>query len=109
MAAPVPLGIVLGLLIGKPIGVLGAIAIMVRYGLAPRPKGTSWRQLIGLAVLCGIGFTMSLFIAGLAFGEGSAADLAAKIGILTGSVLSAIIGYAILARATRQPAVAKRA
>jgi NhaA family Na+:H+ antiporter len=97
--APVPLGVALGLLVGKQIGVLGAIAAMVRAGLAELPDGASWWQVWGLAILCGIGFTMSLFISALAFGEGSALDSAAKIGILSGSILSALAGYLLLARA----------
>ena len=100
--APVPLGVALGLLVGKQIGVFGAIAAMVRAGVAERPDGASWRQVWGLAVLCGIGFTMSLFISALAFGEGSALDSLAKIGILAGSILSALAGYLLLARAKVQ-------
>jgi NhaA family Na+:H+ antiporter len=94
--APVPLGVALGLLVGKQVGVFGAIAAMVRTGLAELPDGASWRQVWGLAILCGIGFTMSLFIAALAFGEGSALDTAAKIGILAGSIGSAGLGYLLL-------------
>ena len=99
--APVPLGIALGLVIGKPIGVFGAIFAMVRSGAAAMPAHSDWRQLFGLAVLCGIGFTMSLFIAGLAFGEGSAQDAIAKIGILTGTIIAASLGYLLLARSAR--------
>ncbi len=94
--APVPLGIALGLLLGKQLGVFGAIAVLVRAGVADAPLGSSWRQLWGLSLLCGIGFTMSLFIAGLAFGEGSPQDEAAKLGILGGSLLSALAGWLIL-------------
>ncbi|MEY2884123.1 MAG: hypothetical protein RL490_1847 [Pseudomonadota bacterium] len=96
--APVPLGIALGLLLGKQLGVFGAIAGLVRAGIADAPAGASWRQLWGLSVLCGIGFTMSLFIAALAFGEGTAQDMAAKLGILAGSILSALAGWLILSR-----------
>ena len=101
VVAPVPLGIALGLLIGKQVGVLGAIVTMVRAGWAELPDGASWRQVWGLAILCGIGFTMSLFIAALAFGEGTAQDSAAKIGILAGSILSALLGYLLLSRSNR--------
>lgn len=101
--APVPLGIALGLVIGKQLGVFGAIAALVGSGVADLPAGASWRQLWGLAVLCGIGFTMSLFIAALAFGEGSAQDGAAKLGILAGSIVSALAGYAILSGRKRRP------
>ncbi|MFZ4688101.1 MAG: Na+/H+ antiporter NhaA [Polymorphobacter sp.] len=99
--APVPLGIALGLLLGKPLGVFGAIALLVKTRLADAPVGANWRQLAGLSVLCGIGFTMSLFIAALAFGEGTPQDSAAKLGILGGSILSAIAGWLVLASARR--------
>ncbi|MGL4543287.1 MAG: Na+/H+ antiporter NhaA [Polymorphobacter sp.] len=98
MFAPVPLGIMLGLFVGKQLGIFGAIWMMVKLGLADMPAGASWRQIYGVAVLCGIGFTMSLFIAALAFGEGTAENDAAKIGILAGSLLSAFAGWALLAR-----------
>ncbi len=100
--APVPLGIALGLILGKQIGVFGAIAILVKTRLADAPANASWRQLWGLSILCGIGFTMSLFIAALAFGEGTAQDSAAKIGILGGSILSAFAGWLVLSRSKPQ-------
>jgi len=100
--APVPVGIGLGLLLGKQIGVFGAIAALVGSGVADLPVGASWRQLWGLSLLCGIGFTMSLFIAALAFGEASAADLGAKLGILAGSLLSALAGWLVLAGSRRR-------
>ncbi len=96
VVAPLPLGVGLGLMIGKQIGVFGTIAGLVAAGLADAPAHASWRQIWGLSMLCGIGFTMSLFIAALAFGDGTAQDLAAKIGILTGSILSALLGWLIL-------------
>ncbi len=102
--APVPVGVGLGLLLGKQIGVFGAIAALVRSGVAELPVGATWRQLWGLALLCGIGFTMSLFIAALAFGEGSAGDLGAKLGILAGSLLSALAGWLVLAGSRRRGA-----
>lgn len=94
--APVPLGVALGLLVGKQLGVFGAIATLVRLKIADRPAGADWRQIWGLSLLCGIGFTMSLFIAALAFGEGTPQDAAAKLGIIGGSILSAIIGWLVL-------------
>jgi NhaA family Na+:H+ antiporter len=97
--SPVPLGVALGLVLGKQIGVFGAIAALVRFRLADMPARASWRQIWGLSVLCGIGFTMSLFIAALAFGEGSPMNEVAKLGILAGSGLAALAGYAILVRA----------
>ena len=96
--APVPLGVALGLLIGKQLGVFGAIATLVRLNLADLPAGADWRQVWGLSLLCGIGFTMSLFIAALAFGEGTPQDAAAKLGILGGSILSALAGWLVLRR-----------
>ena len=98
---PVPLGIALGLFVGKQIGVFGAIAGLVHGGMVPLPEATSWRQIWGLAILCGIGFTMSLFIAALAFSNGGTQAADAKIGILGGSIVSAIVGYLVLARAPR--------
>jgi NhaA family Na+:H+ antiporter len=94
--APVPLGVALGLFVGKQIGIFGAIGLLVRLGLTGRPQGASWYQVYGVALLCGIGFTMSLFIGSLAFGLGSHQDDAAKLGILLGSILSGIAGYAVL-------------
>ncbi|MGH6783834.1 MAG: Na+/H+ antiporter NhaA, partial [Sphingomicrobium sp.] len=67
LAEPVPLAVLLGLFIGKQIGIFGAIGLAVRTGLAPKPEGAGWLQLYGAAILCGIGFTMSLFIGALAF------------------------------------------
>ncbi len=98
LAAPLPLGVIAGLVIGKPLGVFGAMAAMCRFGGADLPAGADWRQLGGIACLCGIGFTMSLFIAALAFGEGTPQDSAAKLGILAGSLLSALLGAAVLMR-----------
>ncbi|MFZ4110215.1 MAG: Na+/H+ antiporter NhaA [Polymorphobacter sp.] len=96
--APVPLGVAFGLLIGKQLGVFGAIAISVRLRLADLPPGANWWQVWGLSLLCGIGFTMSLFIAALAFGEGSPMEAAAKLGIIGGSLVSALLGWLVLRR-----------
>lgn len=93
---PLPLAILAGLFLGKQFGIFGAIWVAVRCGLAPRPSGASWAQLYGASILCGIGFTMSLFIGALAFpGDPGLIDQA-KIGILAGSLLSALAGYAVL-------------
>ena len=80
----------------KQLGVFGAIFLAVKLGLSPKPEGASWRQLYGLSILCGIGFTMSLFIGGLAF---STMEMQAQIrlGVLGGSIVSAVIGYMLLA------------
>jgi len=96
LVAPLPLGIALGLLAGKQIGILGAIALGERLRLAERPAGASWRQLWGMALLCGIGFTMSLFIGQLAFPGQPQLVEEAKLGVLLGSLLSALAGYAVL-------------
>jgi NhaA family Na+:H+ antiporter len=96
LAAPLPLAIALGLLLGKQAGVLGAILVAERTGFAARPEGASWRQLWGMALLCGIGFTMSLFIGQLAFPGNEALIEEAKLGVLMGSLLSALAGYVVL-------------
>jgi NhaA family Na+:H+ antiporter len=96
LAEPLPLAILAGLFLGKQLGIFGAVWVAVRTGLAPRPDGTSWRQLYGAATLCGIGFTMSLFIGALAFTDDAARIDAAKLGTLAGSLLSAVVGYGIL-------------
>jgi Na+:H+ antiporter, NhaA family len=96
-----PLAIGLGLVIGKQAGILGSIVLAERTGLARRPEGASLRQLWGLALLCGIGFTMSLFIAGLAFPLAPALVEEAKLGILGGSVISALAGLVLLRGSTK--------
>ena len=97
IAHPVTMGIILGLLLGKPVGILIFVGLAVTLGLAQLPRGVSWSQLLGVAFACGIGFTMSLFIAGLAFEHGSGAYFSGdRLGILLGSVLSALIGFALL-------------
>ena len=95
--APVPLGIALGLLLGKQLGVFGFSWLAIRMRLATLPEGTDWIQLYGVAVLCGIGFTMSLFIGSLAFDQtGQQYATVDRLGILMGSVVSAVLGYLIL-------------
>ena len=92
----VAVGIGVALVLGKLLGIFGAIRIACAVGWARRPRGASWQQIFGLACLCGIGFTMSLFIGLLAFGEGSAFGDATKIGILAGSLVSAFAGFLVL-------------
>ncbi|MCE9854065.1 Na+/H+ antiporter NhaA [Shewanella chilikensis] len=94
LVSPVPLGIALGLLLGKPIGVVLFSFIAVKLRLAELPEGIAWRHIIPVAVICGIGFTMSMFIASLAFEHGGVvySDLA-RLGILIGSMLAAVVGY----------------
>ena len=92
---PVPLGVALGLFIGKPLGVFLSAWVIIRLGWADMPRGASMGQLCGVAVLCGIGFTMSLFIGNLAFSDPGLID-ATKIGVLVGSLASALLGVVIL-------------
>lgn len=101
MLHPVTSGIALGLLIGKPIGITLLVYIAVRSGLARLPDKSSWLQVVGVAFIAGIGFTMSLFIGVLAFGDG---DLMNKVrlGVLLGSTLAALCGVAVLVAAARK-------
>ena len=94
--APLPLGIAAGLFLGKQIGIFGAVWLAVKFGLASRLRGATWLQIYGVSILCGIGFTMSLFIGALAFPGSPLLVDEAKIGVLTGSFLSAIVGFTIL-------------
>ena len=104
LLAPLPLAIALGLFLGKQIGVFGAVRLGQAAGLCCKPEGASWTQIYGAAILTGIGFTMSLFIAGLAFPDRPELFEQAKIGILAGSILSALAGFMVL-RLARSPAV----
>jgi NhaA family Na+:H+ antiporter len=96
LAQPLPLAVLLGLLLGKLFGVYGAIWASVRTGLAPMPGGASWRHILGAALLCGIGFTMSLFIGALAFPGDPAKIDGARLGTLAGSLLAALAGWTVL-------------
>ena len=96
LADPLPLGIALGLFIGKQIGVFTFAAAVIRMGWAELPADADWRQLYGVALLCGIGFTMSLFIGLLAFPNSAGLQDEVKLGVLLGSVVSAIAGAALL-------------
>jgi Na+:H+ antiporter, NhaA family len=95
MLAPVPLGIAAGLFLGKQAGIFLSVWLAVRLRLAEMPEGASWRQVYGVAVLGGIGFTMSLFIGTLAFPDPASA-LAVRVGVLVGSLVSAAWGYTVL-------------
>jgi NhaA family Na+:H+ antiporter len=101
----VPMGIAIGLLLGKTVGVFGLTWLAVKIGIAALPQGANWGQVLGVAILCGIGFTMSLFVGSLAF-EPGVSDYAGmdRMGILTGSILAALIGYAVTAAASRHNA-----
>jgi NhaA family Na+:H+ antiporter len=90
---PVPLGIVFGLVLGKPIGIIGAALLAKITGIARYPQGMGFRSLVGLGLLCGVGFTMSLFIASLAFSDDGDLFQFAVLGVLCASVVAAIAGY----------------
>ena len=101
---PVPLGIAGGLFLGKQLGVFAFCGILVLSGIARLPDGMNWRTLYGAAMLCGIGFTMSLFISGLAFEQAGGDYLMAdRLGILTGSLLAGACGYGVLRWALPPP------
>lgn len=106
--SPLSLGVALGLFLGKQAGIFGAVWGVVRLGLAERPAGASWGQVYGMAMLCGIGFTMSLFIGALAFPDDAARVAEAKGGILLGSLLSALSGYVLLRWIARPGALPAR-
>ena len=95
LLGPLPLGIALGLLVGKQVGVFGFMLLAIRFGMVRKPGGVSWGQLWGLACLTGIGFTMSLFIGSLAF-DSAAAMEQVKIGVLAGSLAGGLLGFLIL-------------
>lgn len=96
---PIPLGIAAGLVVGKAVGVFGACWLMIRSGVAAAPADATMRQLFGVCILCGIGFTMSLFIGALAFdGLGPAYETELKLGVLVGSLIAGALGTLILRR-----------
>ncbi len=100
---PVPVGIAAGLFIGKQVGIFGLCWLAVKAGLAQLPKGMNWASLYGTAALCGIGFTMSLFIGSLAFEE-TGVDLLfdERLGIIVGSILSGVVGYLVLNKSLKK-------
>ncbi len=102
IVAPMPLGIAAGLFFGKQIGIFAAVWIAVKTGFAQKLRGATWPQIYGVAMLCGIGFTMSLFIGGLAFTDPELIE-EAKIGVLMGSVAAALVGFALLRFAPLHP------
>ena len=99
-AGTVALGVALGLVVGKAVGITAASWLAVRLGLGALPRGVGWRQMAGIAAVAGIGFTVSLFVAGLAFDD-RALEAAAKVGILAGSLVAAVGGVILLASACR--------
>ena len=102
MLAPMPMGIAAGLFFGKQLGIFAAVWLAVKSGFASKPRGATWLQVYAVAVICGIGFTMSLFIGGLAFVDPELIE-EAKLGTLAGSILAAITGYALLRFAPLHP------
>lgn len=102
LLAPVPLGITLGLFLGKQIGVFGFGWLAIRSGLADLPANATWLQFYGISLLCGIGFTMSLFIGLLAFPASEALQDQTKIGVLAGSLIAGIAGYLVLRFGSRE-------
>ena len=102
LLSPLPMAVAAGLVMGKQIGIFGAILLACRLGIARRPEGATWAQLWGMALLCGIGFTMSLFIAALAFPGDPDLVEQAKLGVLAGSLVSALAGYGVLRLAGRK-------
>jgi NhaA family Na+:H+ antiporter len=103
---PIAFGIAAGLFLGKQVGIFSTVWLAAKTGISPRPAGATWLHVYGMSVLCGIGFTMSLFIGTLAF-EGEGYDAPIRLGVLTGSVLSALLGYLLLrVFAPEQPAEA---
>jgi NhaA family Na+:H+ antiporter len=106
LLAPLPLGIAAGLFLGKQVGIFSSVWLAVKLGLAEKPGGTTWMQVYGVSVLCGIGFTMSLFIGALAFPGSELLVDDVKIGVLGGSLLSAIFGALILRFAPQRRATA---
>ena len=103
----VPVGIALGLFLGKQVGIFGLIWLSIVVGLAKRPPGTTWPQIYGTTVLAGIGFTMSLFIGNLAYEHGNFEYAAAvRVGVMAGSLMSGILGYAVLRMSTKPAAAA---
>ncbi|MDR6632784.1 NhaA family Na+:H+ antiporter [Phyllobacterium sp. 1468] len=104
LADPVPLGVAAGLFVGKQIGVFSFAWLAIKLRLAERPAGTSWLQMYGVATLCGIGFTMSLFIGLLAYADSPLLQDETKLGVLLGSLLSAVFGAFLLSLSSKRPA-----
>jgi NhaA family Na+:H+ antiporter len=99
--APLTMGIIVGLFVGKQFGILGATWLAVRAGLSPKPAGATWLQIYGVAILCGIGFTMSLFIGSLSFSDPALQDRI-RLGVIVGSLASAIVGVLVLKMAEKR-------
>jgi NhaA family Na+:H+ antiporter len=103
VAAPVPMGIAAGLVLGKPLGILLAVGACVSLGLAKLPERATWQQVTGVGCLAGIGFTMSLFIGTLAFSTPAQID-SVRVGVIAGSLISTMLGLLILWLGSRKSA-----
>jgi len=105
ITSPVPLGIILGLIVGKQIGVFGFCFVAIKMGFAKLPENVNWTMLYGVSMLCGVGFTMSLFIGSLAFEQGVDSTTAIffqdRLGIVIGSLISGLLGYFTIKRALK--------
>lgn len=101
LLAPLPLGIALGLIVGKQVGVFGLTMLMVKTGIAKMPHGATALHIYGISCLAGVGFTMSLFIGGLSFADAEMMNQV-RLGVLSGSIVSGILGYTALMMASRQ-------
>ncbi|MEY8250838.1 MAG: Na+/H+ antiporter NhaA, partial [Colwellia sp.] len=103
IASPVPLGIIIGLVVGKQVGVFGFCFIAIKLGFAKLPTNVNWTLLYGVALLCGVGFTMSLFIGSLAFEQSSTSVVFQdRLGIVIGSLISGILGYFVIKSAVKK-------
>ncbi|WP_448547955.1 Na+/H+ antiporter NhaA [Thalassotalea fusca] len=103
IVSPVPLGIILGLIVGKQIGVFGFCFVAIKLGLAKLPEKVNWTLLYGVSMLCGVGFTMSLFIGSLAFEQNAASPLFQdRLGIVVGSIISGLLGYFTIKHALKK-------
>lgn len=98
-----PMGIALGLLIGKQVGIFSTIWLATRLRIATKPPSLTWNHIYAMSMICGIGFTMSLFIGGLAFADSPELMNSTRVGVIGGSVLSAMLGAVLMRRATRTP------
>ena len=96
LAAPLPLGIMAGLFVGKQVGIVLGAGLLIALGVARLPRGATWRGLYGVSILGGIGFTMSLFIGTLAFPDDATREAQVRLGVLAGSILSALAGWLVL-------------
>jgi len=101
--SPVPLGIILGLFLGKQLGVFGFCFVAIKLGITKLPDNVNWTLLYGIALLCGVGFTMSLFIGSLAFEQSANSPLYQdRLGIVIGSLISGILGYLVIKNAVKK-------